>query len=177
MDGLLHILHLPVGPALLVGCQRQSWVSARLFRTHPQQPALPKKSTLGPGVLLFRAALAALIILAITGAANLVPPSWAGLFSAFPATAFPLILIIHPTYGHGQAHTIIKNVPTGLWALVLYSVTISFAYPRAGDLLGHAWWDSSVATLYLLALAYWNGRRLRIKIDRVGPEVIPGKRI
>lgn len=174
LDVPLHILHLPVWGAFLAAAAAILGFSA-LFKNIPDSQ-IYKKIQMGPGVLLFRAAVAALMILAITGSAKLVPPSWAGLFSAFPATLLPLILIIHSTYGHRQAHTIIKNVPTGLWALVLYSVTISFAYPRAG-----IYWGSLLgffnATLYLLALAYWNGRRPRIKIDPVGPEVIPGKRI
>ncbi len=112
---------------------------------------------LGPGVLLFRAALASLIILAITGAAHLVPAEWAGLFSAFPSTIFPLLLILHSTYGAEQAHTVIKNLPTGLWALVLYVLTVSIAYPQIGigwgTLLGFG-----VATIYQLGLALFNHR-------------------
>lgn len=118
-----------------------------LFRGIPNT-RIAEKTRLGPRVLLLRAALAALIILGIIGAANLVPPGWAGLFSAFPAASFPLVLIIHSTYSREQAHTIIKNIPTGLWSLVLYSLAVSFAYPLWGiywgTLAGYA-----AATLYL----------------------------
>lgn len=124
---------------------------SKLFQAIPNARII-EKIHLGAGVLIFRAALAALIILGITGAANLVPPSSAGLFSAFPSTAFPLVLIIHGTYGREQAHTIIKNLPTGLWSLVLYTLVVSFAYPRWGiywgTLAGYV-----VATVYLLGLA------------------------
>lgn len=107
---------------------------------------------LGPRVLLFRAAIAALVIVLVTGIAEMVGPQWAGLLSAFPATITPLMIIVHRTYGVQQAHTVIKNVPLGLWSLVLYSLSVSFTYPT----LGLAWGTLAsfgVATLYLLALA------------------------
>ncbi len=128
-----------------------------LFRTIPDTK-IQKKVRLSPGVLVFRAGLSAVIILAITSAAGLVPPSWAGLFSAFPSTVFPLILIIHSTYGAQQAHTIIKNLPTGLWSLMLYSLTLSFVYPRFGIFLGTLI-GFGVATLYLAGLALWMGHK------------------
>ncbi len=122
-----------------------------LFKIIPNTQII-QKVRLGPAVLLFRAGLAALTILAITGAAQIVPPSWAGLFTAFPAASFPLVLIIHTTYGPAQANAVIKNIPTGLWALVLYSLAISIAYPRLG-----IYWGTlagfGVATAYLVGLS------------------------
>ena len=150
VDALLHSLPLPGWACALVGAGG-ILAYAYLFRAIPNT-TIRRQIHLGPGVILFRAALAAMTILAITGAANLVPPSWAGLFSAFPITAYPLILIIHSTYGPEQAHSIIKNIPTGLWALVLYLLTITFTYPHLGiywgTLIGFA-----VATAYLLGLS------------------------
>ena len=124
--------------------------------------AIQRRVKLGPRVMLFRASISAGVVVVITGVAGLVGPQWAGLFSAFPVTVFPLILILHHTYGVEQAHTIIKNVPLGLWSLVLYSITVSFAYPRMG--LGWGTLVSfGVATLYLLALGgtrAWQNRAL-----------------
>lgn len=123
----------------------------KLFR-HIPNTQITGRIRLGLRVLLFRAALTALIVLTITGAAHTVPPNWAGLFSAFPATVFPLVIIIHHSYGADRAHTIIKNLPPGLWSLVFYCLVISFAYPRLG-----VYWGTAIgyaaATLYLLGLA------------------------
>jgi hypothetical protein len=156
ITGLLQLLHLPPLGCVLAGGGAILGFGA-LFRAIPNA-SIASRVRLGPRVMLIRAALAAGVILLITGAAGFVPPSWAGLFSAFPATVFPLLLIMHTTYGARQAHTIIKNLPTGLWALVAYSLTISIAYPRLGmywgTLLGFA-----AATLYLLALAWLSGYR------------------
>ncbi len=150
LDALLHMLRLPPWGCVLAAATAILGFGA-LFRQIPNA-RIATRIRLGAGVLLFRAGLAALVILAITGAAEVVPPAWAGLFSAYPATVFPLVLILHSTYGPEQAHTVVKNLPTGLWALLLYSLTISFAYPRLGiywgTLIGFA-----VATTYLLGLA------------------------
>ncbi len=149
-SSLLKVIALPPWASILTAAAAILGFG-KLFQAIPNT-RIVEKIHLGTGVLLFRASLAALIILGITGAANLVPPSWAGLFSAFPSTAYPLVLIIHGTYGREQAHTIIKNLPTGLWSLVLYTLAVSFAYPRWGiywgTLAGYA-----VATVYLLGLA------------------------
>jgi hypothetical protein len=147
---LLRVINLPpwVGAGLTAG--------AILFFTYLfrriHNAAIQRRVQLGPRVLIFRASISAGVVVLITGVAGLVGPQWAGLFSAFPATVFPLVLIVHHTYGLDQAHTVIKNVPVGLWSLVLYSITVSFAYPR----LGLAWGTLAsfgVATLYLLGLA------------------------
>lgn len=151
-DIILNALPLPNWGLVIVAAAGVLGFGA-LFK-HIPNASIERRVHLGPLVLLLRASLAALVILVITGAAHLVPPRWAGLFSAFPVNVFPLILILHGTYGPEQAHTVIKNLPTGLWALVLYALTISFAYPR----LGVAWGTLIgffVATLYLLALARW----------------------
>jgi hypothetical protein len=96
-----------------------------------------------------RALFAASIILLITGIAKLVGPTWSGLFSAFPTTLFPLMLIVHFTYDKKHVHTIIKNVPVGIFSLVLYSLAVSIVYPLYG-----IYWGTlisfGVATTYLL---------------------------
>ena len=100
-------------------------------------------------VLVLRAVLAAIIILMITGAAKWVGSRWAGLFSAFPTTLFPLMLIVHLSYGRPAVNTIIKNFPRGLGSLILYALGVSFLYPRYGVLLGTIM-AFTLATAYLV---------------------------
>ena len=88
------------------------------------------------GVLLLRALFAASSILLITGTARSVGATYAGLFSAFPSTMFPFMLIIHATYGAATAHTVIKNYPIGSVSLIFYSLTVSLTYPVLGIYLG-----------------------------------------
>lgn len=83
-------------------------------------------------LILGRAGMAALIISIITGIAGFVGHTWAGLLSTFPSTIFPLILIIHLSYGAQYAHSIIKHVPVGLGSVLIYSLTLYTCYPRVG---------------------------------------------
>lgn len=100
-----------------------------------------------------RAVFAALVILAITTMAGLVGPRWVGLFSAFPITMPPLLVIVQFTYQLDHVRTIIKKVPRGLGSLLAYAMFVAASYPRAGigwgTLLGYL-----AATAYLLLLEY-----------------------
>ncbi len=123
-----------------------NWVSApliamgsmilanRLFRAIPDT-AIRQTIRLSLGVTLLRAVFAALVILLITGAARLVGPDWAGLFSAFPITMLPLLAIIQFTYEPAHVRTVIKNVPRGLGALLVYALVVAASYVD----LGIAW--------------------------------------
>lgn len=112
---------------------------------------IKNKVKLSPEILFIRAIVASLVILIITGIAQFVGPKWAGLLSAFPTTLFPLILIIHSTYGKENVHTIIKNVPKGQWSMVIYVISIFYLYPLLGVYLGTLI-SYSFVVLYLLVL-------------------------
>jgi len=86
-------------------------------------------------LILGRAGTAAITISLITGIAGNVGHTWAGLLSTFPTTVFPLLLIIHLSYGTRYAHTIIKHVPVGLGGVLIYSLIIHIGYPLL-DLYG-----------------------------------------
>lgn len=100
-------------------------------------------------ILFMRAFFSALIILFITSIPKFVGSTWAGLFSAFPTTLFPLILIVHFTYSKEHVHTIIKNVPIGMFSLIIYSLLISIAYPLYGIYWGTLL-SFGAATIYLI---------------------------
>jgi len=128
----------------------------RLFRRIPDT-AIRQTIRLSLGVTLLRALFAALVILLITGAARLVGPDWAGLFSAFPITMLPLLVIIQFTYEPAHVRTVIKNVPRGLGALLIYALVVAASYEDLGigwgTVLGYL-----VATAYLVILEY--GRKV-----------------
>lgn len=87
--------------------------------------------------LLFgRGLFAAAVILLITWAARLVGPRWAGLFSAFPITLFPVMVIVHFSYRLEHVHTLIKNVPDGLVSLFIYALVVHLTYPPLGIYFG-----------------------------------------
>jgi hypothetical protein len=100
-------------------------------------------------VLFLRSLITAGIILLVTSTARIVGPEYAGLFVAFPSTLFPLMVIIHSTYGVGHVHTIIKNFPLGLGSLVVYALMVSLTYPPYGVLAGTLI-SFAAATVYLI---------------------------
>lgn len=128
--------YISVSRFLAVGIPVASvFVFIYLFRDI-QNVTIEDRITLTAGILFLRALLAAGIIVIITGLAKSVGPRWAGLFSAFPITLFPLILIIHVTYDRQHVHTIIKNFPRGLGSLIIYALSVSIVYPVFGIYFG-----------------------------------------
>lgn len=106
-----------------------------LFRKIPDVK-VEQRVKLSTKILFIRALAAASIILTITTIAKFVGPTWAGLFSAFPTTVFPMIIIVQHAYGIKPVNTIIKNFPIGLPSLILYSLTVYAAYPVLGIFFG-----------------------------------------
>ena len=134
-------------------------LASRVFHKIPDA-TIHEKVQLGAAGTLLRALFAALVILVITTAAQAVGPRWAGLFSAFPITMLPLLVIIQFSYQPGHVRTIIKNVPYGLGSLLVYALVVAATYTDLGvswgTVLGYL-----AATLYLVLLEYrWNGSRL-----------------
>ncbi|MEW5955346.1 MAG: hypothetical protein AB1626_02285 [Candidatus Micrarchaeota archaeon] len=119
-----------------------------------------KKVKLSVQVLFWRALAAGLLILAVIEIASFVGPKWAGLLTAFPNTTFPLILIVHYTYGAKPVHAIIKAFPTGLASLIAYSLAVSVTYPLFGIYWGTA--AAFTVAMAVFAVIYlFNARRER----------------
>lgn len=99
-------------------------------------PIITDRKQLSPSLLLGRALASAGLILFITAIAKVIGVKWAGLFSSFPLTLFPLLIIIHVSYKPEHVHSIIKNLPKGLGSLLFYLVIIHYTYPALGLFLG-----------------------------------------
>lgn len=106
-----------------------------LFRKIPNT-TIDHSTPYTPAMLLFRLIFSTAIVLIITGLAQSVGVRWAGFLSAFPLVVYPLLALIHLNYGAPRAHTVLKNFPRGLWTVLTYSLTISWAYSRFGVYLG-----------------------------------------
>jgi len=76
--------------------------------------------------------VAAGVVLTVTGAAGSLGPAWAGLFTSFPVTVFPLLIILQHTYGPAPGLAVIKNIPRGLWSLLAYTLSLAFLEPKTG---------------------------------------------
>lgn len=145
---LLHFIEINKYIALLIPVLF-SFLYIYLFK-NIKNINIQTKVKLSYRILFLRAFLAALIILLITSVPKFVGSTWSGLFSAFPTTLFPLILIIHFTYSKEHVHSVIKNVPIGMFSLIIYSLIISIVYPLFG-----IYWGTLIsfvaATIYLIA--------------------------
>ncbi len=145
-SALLRPLELPVPAALAVAIASVlgfHW----LFRHIPDAASIDRRVRFGPGVLLFRAALAAAVIVLVTSVAHLIGSSWAGLFAAFPYTLYPLLLIVHYSYGPRHVHSIVRVYPQGLSACLVYVPAVALCYPRFG-----VYWGTALS---LAAAALW----------------------
>lgn len=148
--------HLPPRPPLVIALTVLSMAIFIVLLRKLPDTTIHRPVRLGFRILLLRALFSAAIIVAITALAGMVGEAWAGLLSGFPITLFPFILIIHLTYRPAHVHTIIKNFPRGMGALVLYAVSVHLLYPRVGIWLGTPA-AFGAATLYLWAVLRWGG--------------------
>ncbi|WP_135080997.1 hypothetical protein [Terasakiella sp. SH-1] len=105
---------------------------------------------LGLWVTGVRAATACFVVLSITGLAHIMGPKMAGVMASFPSTVFPMIVIMHFTYGRGPVLTIIKHFPKGLGAMICFALSYALYLEETGLLWGTLF-AFGIATLYLLA--------------------------
>ena len=94
------------------------------------------KTRLGLRTILLRCSVAAIFIIATTEIAKSIPASLAGLISSAPATLFPLMIILHFTYGAEHAMSFAKNVPFGISSVIVYSFSVSLTYAGYGVMYG-----------------------------------------
>lgn len=97
---------------------------------------IERRKKLRLSTIILRSIVAGIIIFVVTLAPRQFGSHYSGLFSAFPTTLFPLILIIHYNYSKEHAHTIIKNVPQGFLSLIVFSLSVSFFFPEFGIVKG-----------------------------------------
>jgi len=125
------------------------FIALILFRKIENRSIL-NRVRLTMGVVVLRAGLASLIVLIISGLAAWIGPRWSGLLSGFPVTLYPIMLILHFTYGAETVHTLIRNFPRGMGALWVYILAVTLGYPVLGLELGTLV-AFVVATVYLVS--------------------------
>ncbi|MCY6380303.1 hypothetical protein [Hoeflea prorocentri] len=114
-------------------------------------------------VIALRAAIAVVVVLAITGAAAAIGPKWSGLLAAFPITLFPVLIIIQFTYSVEDAGTVIQTFPFGLPSLVVFVVCAWATFEPLGVPLGF------VTSLMASALWLTGFFVLRKRLKEMGP--------
>lgn len=132
------------------------------FRRFPEHQI---KASIGLSykVTFLRAGAAAASVLIITGLAQQLGPVIAGILASFPVTVFPLILIIHLTYGPDPVLTIIKHFPSGLGAMLIFAIIFSLYLQQLGLFHGIVL-SFACATVYLLVFS-WGQQKMRQRMN------------
>ncbi len=143
--------HARVGPAAAALSSSMAIILFTMLFRRLKNIRIDNPVRLSLSIYLSRAIFAAAVVVLVTAAARLVGPSWAGLLSAFPVTLLPFLVIVHATYRAEHVRAILKNVPRGLGALVVFGIVIGLAYPVWG-----IYWGTMAgylaAGIYLLAI-------------------------
>ena len=125
------ISYVPVTPILALLISSMSfYIFIRAFKDI-EVVNVKDKVVLNNKILLTRALISGTIIVSITMIAYLIGPKWSGIFSAFPTTLYPLIVILHMNYGKDFVNSVIKHVPQGLGGLLIYSCVIHISYDKS----------------------------------------------
>ncbi len=96
----------------------------------PHEPM--EKRTLTITLHIIRIAFVVALILLITSAPLVLSHRWSGILASFPATIFPLLLILQLTYKNAMFPTIIKNISWSTSTLVVYILMVYLLYPVLG---------------------------------------------
>jgi len=125
-----------------------------------------RKVTLTKKILFIRSLTSGLIIVIITTIANLIGSRWSGIFSAFPTTLYPLLVIIHKNYGKNLVDSVIKYVPQGLTGLLIYSYIIHVSYKSTG--INYGMFLAFMGTFcYLLLFSLFENLRKKLLLKKM----------
>jgi hypothetical protein len=110
-------------------------ISYKIFRRFPDLKMAPKKIVSSKD-LLFRCLFGGCAVAAIVILGDSAGYLWGGLFSSFPGTITPVLVLLHLKNGKEMSYSVIKSSPLGLSATGLYSCMVWLLYPLYGILIG-----------------------------------------
>ena len=110
-------------------------ISYRIFRRFPDVKIAPKKIVSSKDIL-FRCLFGGSAVAAIVILGDSAGYLWGGLFSSFPGTITPVLVLLHLKNGKEMSYSVIKSSPIGLSATGLYSCMVWLLYPSAGIIIG-----------------------------------------
>jgi len=110
-------------------------ISYKIFRRFPYMKIAPKKIAPSKDIL-FRCLFGGSTVAAVVILGDSAGYLWGGLFSSFPGTITPVLVLLHLKNGKEMSYSVIKSSPIGLSATGLYSCMIWFLYPLYGIFMG-----------------------------------------
>lgn len=100
---------------------------------------------LTPLIIAGRTIATVIFVISAITIAESFEPQWSGLMIGFPMTLLPTLFIIHRTYSARHTHTIIRNLPRGMGAMITYALSVYYLFPQVGVVWG---------TITSIAIAY-----------------------
>jgi hypothetical protein len=125
--GNLTIDRRAVLPLAAGACAAALWLVRRLPDTAPLQ-----RVRMSLPLVVTRAALASVAVLALTSLAHLLGPKWSGLLTGFPVNGLPVIAVLHFHYGLDVIKTMVKIWPLGIFGICLFNLVAWLTVERLG---------------------------------------------
>jgi len=110
-------------------------ISYKIFRQFPDVKTVPKKIVSSKDIL-FRCLFGGSAVAAVVILGDSAGYLWGGLFSSFPGTITPVLVLLHLKNGKEMSYGVIKSSPIGLSATGLYSCMVWLLYPLYGIFMG-----------------------------------------
>lgn len=97
---------------------------------------IKKKQIISSNDIILRGLFGGAVVAGVVIMADSTGYIWGGLFSSFPGTITPVLVLLHLKNGKEMSHSIIKSSPIGLSATGLYSCMVWLLYPLYGIFVG-----------------------------------------
>ena len=101
-------------------------------RVFPPRGEKPAPSAISYRELALRMLAGFLLVLCVTGAAELVGPRWSGLLAVFPVMASILAVFSHRNQGLAASAAMLRGLATGLYAFVAFFLVLSLTLIKLG---------------------------------------------
>jgi len=124
-------------------------ISYKIFQRFPYMKIAPKKIAPSKDIL-FRCLFGGSTVAAVVILGDSAGYLWGGLFSSFPGTITPVLVLLHLKNGKEMSYSVIKSSPIGLSATGLYSCIVWVCILYTGYSLGHLYrtwlfWDFCIS--------------------------------
>lgn len=121
---------LPALPLLALGIALPTLALAP--RAFPALSAAAGRRATGAAELAGRMLAGAVLVLAVTVAADALGETWSGLFAMFPVLGTVLAVSTHRSLGAADVAALLRALPTGFYAMVAFCFVLALALPAIG---------------------------------------------
>ena len=115
------------------------WIAAVIFYLvfkRLGEIKIEKKPIISSNDIVLRGLFGGAVVAGVVILADSTGYIWGGLFSSFPGTITPVLVLLHLKNGKEMSNSIIKSSPIGLGATGLYSCMVWLLYPLYGIFVG-----------------------------------------